>query len=383
MQENILNGITEEDLFESEEEAAESDPVPPEHPFDPKQVKFSTMNLSLENLIRRMKDDPPSINLRPEFQREEIWTQTMKSLLIESILLRFPLPAFYFDGSQENNWEVIDGQQRLITLRDFVVEKKLKLINLEYLKQLDGLIYDELPRDFQRRIEEAQFTIFLMEAGTPPKVKFNIFRRINTGSAPLSSQEIRHALNQGKPANTIQEMANLPSFKSVTPSISLKPKRMLDRDFVSHFVAFYLKGYKNYKPDMDTFLNEGMEEIENMPDPQRETMIQEFNLSMETIKAIMGEQAFRKRVKNGKTGRGIINKSLFEIWSVCLAKRTNTEREMLINRRDKIEYAFTEIFNKNDEFNTVISFATNDKTRTVRRFEIMENMIQNILDEIY
>lgn len=367
------------DLVENEADSEENNPVPPEHPFDPKKVKFSTMILALENLTRRMKDNPPAINLRPEFQRDEIWTPTMKSLLIESILLRFPLPAFYFDGSKENDWEVIDGQQRLITLRDFVVEKRLRLMGLEYLKQLEGMSYDELPRDFQRRIEEAQFTVFLMEAGTPPKVKFNIFRRINTGSAPLSSQEIRHALNQGKPATTVQEMANLPSFKAITPSV--KPKRMLDRDFISHFVAFYLKGYKSYKPDMDTFLNEGMEEIDKISEAQRQEMIANFGEAMKTIAAIMGEDSFRKRVKDGKRARGIINKSLFEVWSVCLAKRTNPERTMLAQNKSRVESAFSELFIKSDEFNTVISLATGDKTRTLKRFEIMENLIQNILHE--
>jgi len=368
----------EHDLVEKEADSEENNPVPPEHPFDPKQVKFSTMSLSLENLIRRMKDNPPSINLRPEFQRDEIWTPTMKSLLIESILLRFPLPAFYFDGSKEHDWEVIDGQQRLITLRDFVVEKNLRLTGLEYLKQLEGMSYDELPRDFQRRIEEAQFTVFLMEAGTPPKVKFNIFRRINTGSAPLSSQEIRHALNQGKPATTVQEMASLPSFKAITRSI--KPKRMLDRDFVSHFVAFYLKGYESYKPDMDTFLNEGMEEIDKISEVQRVEMISNFNEAMNAIAALMGEDSFRKRIK-GKRARGIINKSLFEIWSVCLAKRTNSERAILVKNKSRVESAFFELFAKSDEFSIVISLATGDKTRTIRRFKIMENLIQNILHE--
>jgi len=156
---------------------------------------------------------------------------------------------------------------------------------------------------------------------------------------------------------------------------------MFDRDFVSHFVVFYLKGYKSYKPDMDTFLNEGMEEIDKISENQRQEMIANFDNAMKTIASLMGEDAFRKKVKGGKRARGIINKALFEIWSVCLAKRTVAECKVLIKNKNKVEQAFSELFTKSDEFTVVISLATGDRTRTLKRFEIMENLIQNNLHE--
>src|SRR5262249_44885897 len=146
------------------------------------------------------------------------------------------------DATDDDKWIVVDGLQRLTSLKRFVLDKNLRLCGLEFLSQLKGKAYDELPRNFQRRIAETQVTVYLIEKGTPSDVKFNIFKRINTGGLPLSAQEIRHALNQGKVTKLLAQLANSAEFKKATDN-SIRDDRMADREFVLRFLAFTITPY--------------------------------------------------------------------------------------------------------------------------------------------
>lgn len=174
-------------------------------PFDPADVDISHKMLSIDSLVERLAAPPQAIQMDTTtyFQRNrELWDEVRQSRLIESMLIRFPLPAFYFDGEDHHCWLIVDGLQRLTTLDNFVVKNTLRLRGLEFLSQLEGKRYSDLDRDLQRTILETAVSAFVINPGSPKDVKFNIYKRINTGSLPLNTQKIRHALNQG-PAATL------------------------------------------------------------------------------------------------------------------------------------------------------------------------------------
>jgi len=353
-------------------------------PFDPNFIRIRRDPFTLGELIDKIEHN--EINFITKFQRKaDLWDPTKQSRLIESILLKLPLPAFYFDEiikedkkTEEKTylWQVIDGLQRCSVLRNFVVNKTMRLENLEFLTQFNGKFYDDLPREFQRRISQTSITIYVVEKGTPEEVKFNIFKRINTGGLILTPQEIRHALNQGVASDFVAELADLESFKNATCRI-IKSERMEDRDFVTRFVSFYITPYANYEPDLDTFMTKGMGLIKTLPDEKRIQMKNDFDRAMESAIRIFGNDAFRKR-KNIDDRRGPINKALFEVLSVTLAKLDGVNTEKLLAKGDLFKNRFIELNNDRAFFGS-IGGGTGEKTRVAKRFSEIERIINETI----
>ena len=126
-------------------------------PFDPEKIKIRTVNPVISQIVSRIEHE--EIDLAPGFQRMAgIWNVVRKSRLIESLLLRIPIPVFYVAADRDETWAVVDGLQRISTIHAHVTGR-FRLTNLEYLKKLDGCLYADLPRPMQRRISETQKVI--------------------------------------------------------------------------------------------------------------------------------------------------------------------------------------------------------------------------------
>lgn len=375
--------IEEENIEINQEPATEIEPEDKgndimENPFNPSLINIETQTPALYNIISRLKANPPEINLYPDFQRKDnLWDAGKQSRLIESILISFPLPAFYFDGTNDYSWLIVDGLQRLSAIRNFVIDQSLVLDKMEYLKNLEGLTFNSLPRSLQRKIEETQIIAYVIKAGTPHEVKFNIFRRINTGGLVLEPQEIRHALNQGLPAQTVAEMADYREFKEATEN-KIKTDRMLDREFITRFIAFYLNDTETYKPDLDSFLNSSMSQINKLSDKELEIMKRDFRESMKYSKKIFGNWAFRKADMYPHK-RKPINKALFEVWSVNLAKISTEEKEVLFKNREKLMSEFAEMMRSDEKFISSVTSGTGSRQQVIERFSKIENLISRFL----
>lgn len=343
-------------------------------PFAPGSIRISTSILSIGQLVKRIGNK--EIILDPDFQREFVWNDVAQSRLIESMLIRFPLPAFYMDATDNDKWLVIDGLQRLSTVARFVLRNDLRLRDLEYMgEQLNGKTYNDLRRSLQRRIDETQVTVHKIDKGTPPEVRYNLFKRINTGGLPLSPQEIRHALYPGQVNPYLAKLADSEEFKKVTQN-SIRDKRMGDREMVLRFLSFSITPYTEYRTNLVAFLNEHTDKLNKMSREALDNREKHFIRAMRAAYDIFGDRAFRKIYSKGRYSR--ISKPLFETWAVSLDKLTDNEIQLLTERKGQVINNFLKIM-KEDSFDNAISIATGTPGSVKTRFEYIENLIKEVL----
>lgn len=353
--------------------------IPPLFPFDSSKINIAQKPLSVEGLIKRLIHK--EIDLNTGFQRKSgLWDNTTKSQLIESLMLRIPLPLFYFDGSSDNNWLVIDGLQRLTTFQEFFISKTLKLEGLEYYTDYNGCGYEDLPRTYTRRIEETQLNLIIIQPGTPKNVKYNIFKRINTPGLKLEAQEIRHALYQGPSTQLLKEIAESEEFRKVTGN-SIKNDRMLGSETVLRFFAFSLfgmQGYEKLNGRQDIFLNNTMEEINKYDHNGINELKEKYYQALNRVWNVFGEYSFRKitAVEGGR--RNPFNVALYEIWMIGLSDLSDDEYAKVLNKRILLKERFIEkLQSKNKTF--VYDINSGKKTAVIRRFATIKELILGVI----
>lgn len=361
-------------------------------PFDPKLIDVITHQRTVDLLMARLGHG--EMNLSPDFQRRaNLWSYAQKSGLIESMLLRIPIPSLYVSEDQEGNYQVVDGLQRLCAIAHFVnvssLNKALKtkldplrLTGLQSLKdELDDLSFDDLPRPLQRRIMETELTLHVIRAGTPANVKFNIFSRINQGGLPLKAQEIRNAIYPGKWREYIRQMAAGSAFLSATEN-KIKGERLEDHELMLRFAALYSlpRGEKRQQDEnLDDFLNDFVgKRAAGWSEQQWQEVEKALNRAMEAAPHVFGQIAFRKYSLPYEARRPI-NRGLFETEAVALAHRTDEELKTLAECSADVIHKFGEKFSGDKEFSNALLYATGKGWASHKRLEVINAIFDEVL----
>ena len=114
--------------------------APIEKPFNPKEINIKSKTMSLDNIIKRIRES--EIDMAPDFQRKgDLWTPDKQSRLIESMLIKLPLPAFYFDGTEDEKWLVVDGYCRCYFLNEFLYSLDISKSSLTYPGVLLSILF--------------------------------------------------------------------------------------------------------------------------------------------------------------------------------------------------------------------------------------------------
>ena len=313
-----------EEYFESHATGVEVEAeVPPSQdepkPWDPEKIRIHTKHYSLRQLVDMIAEG--DIDLAPDFQRHYVWKPRQRWSLIESLLLGIPLPSFYFNEDTSGLLQVVDGVQRLTTIFEYVSTRSFKLGPVTYLHDLEGQGFSDLAAMFRRRLNSAQFVAHVIDPQTPYRVKFEIFRRINTGGSPLSAQEIRHCMSEAKSRAFLKELANDESFLKATGAVLKSHPRMADQEVALRFVGFRLftpDEYARYG-SFDEFLGIVTKRLDDhLNDEDLDRLRADFVRGMTNCHAVFGDYAFRKWPLRTDR-RNPINRGLFESWGTALA----------------------------------------------------------------
>lgn len=349
--------------------------------FVPSDVNITQVPTSISNIMDRLENK--EFDLTPAFQRHGgLWNEEKQSQLIESLMLKIPLPAFYFDASKEDEWIVIDGLQRLTAFQNYLVGNKQKdgsskkscFKGMQYLTDFNGKTFDDLPRQYIRRIKESSIVAYTVTQGTPDEVVFNIFQRINTGGIQLNDQEIRQALYSGRGTDLLKELAERKEFQEAT-QFAVKSERMLDREYVLRFLSFTELDYrKEYKGNIDNFLIKGLKKANNFIESDIERVTEQFIRVMNVCKDVFGKYAFRKYNKDFR--RGPINKAIFEIWAICFSELSFEQLEKIKVNKEKFVAEFGEILAA-AEFATALK--AGDQYSLIKRIDTCRKFVKEFL----
>jgi hypothetical protein len=340
-------------------------------PYNVDTISVQKVERSAFDFIRKINDG--TLMLFPDFQRSFVWTPKQQSRFIESILLKIPIPIFYFAEDKTGTWIVVDGLQRLQTLRLFLTDD-FKLEGIELLPFLNGRGFLDLEQKLKNRIQDASFTAFVIQPETPDKVKIDIFDRVNTAGTKLTKQELRHCLFQGDATQFLKELAELHEFKEIFNKNDHKViDRMRDREVILRFISFYYRKYENYLPEMDEFLNNSLKSLNNEPKQVLENLKDKFLTALSNSKIILGENAFRKKNKAGRWGR--FNVALFESIMYYMA---DLPEEKAIENKEIIKKRLVNDILTNHYFFDSISQNTNNLMKVRMRFEMAKLLVEGL-----
>ena len=335
------------------------------YPLDDVMVRSETRTVA--GVVERINRE--RFFLDPDFQRDFVWEPPKQSKLIESCLMRIPLPVLYVAEGLDGKILVVDGLQRLTTFVRFFRDE-LALTGLGRGHPLNGKRFSDLPIHLQERVEDTQLTLYILDKDAPPRARLDIFERVNSG-AVLTRQQMRNAIYNGSGTRWLSGMAKKKIFLTSTGR-SLNAKTMRDREAINRFAGFCLLGWKSYdNGDMDEFLAKTLERLNLEDDDVLHELESAFVRSMRKNHELFGRHAFRRSLAMDQDKRSVINISLFDVFSWAFTKIPGRK---ISECGEEIAQLVIDLV-LNPEFKDAITYSTNSTIQVGMRFDMVEQTL--------
>jgi hypothetical protein len=321
-----------------------------------------------ETLLRQLERG--NIQLNPRFQRRDAWQPPRKSKFIESLVLGLPIPQVVLaeSKSQKGSYIVIDGKQRLLSLRQFAAQpgnpdyRELKLEGLQIRPDLNGMSLHDLENsstfsDEVRAFQNQTIRTVVIRGWPNESVLYLIFLRLNTGSVQLSSQELRQALHPGPFLNYVEEKSGeLPGLQQILNNTE-PDFRMRDAELLVRFFAFR-NFLLDYKGNLKAFLDTTCENL-NKEWPKRQDEIRgqvgELQKAIEaTYEIFGGKNAFRKW--DGKKYESRFNRAVFDVMLFYFSDPRTRKRALQVG--SLVEKDFKRLCNTDQVFRKSLETTT-------------------------
>ncbi len=345
-------------------------PDPSATPLRDRKVVVQPYDLAIDAIVSQVKSNIlflRPLSERPKFQRQYVWSDTLASKLVESVLLSVPIPPCYLSENEENELDVIDGQQRIFSLYRYV-ENQFALRDLEALPELNGKRFFELPSKEQRRVRTHTLRCVVVTNESHPEIKFDVFERLNTSTMPLNAQELRNCVSRGALNNLLAELSFGQKWLDVRGR-KAPDKRLADEEIILRYFSFRLQGVAKYRTPLKNWLNDTARMGRKLNEQEIGTLTQDWYNALEvSLTWFSIKDCFRR------PGGRAINRALFDL---IMHTATTTSARQASDRKAQFLEAF-EAMLADDEFLDLISRAVDHKKRTERRFELWNAAMEEI-----
>lgn len=308
-------------------------------------VRTQSLDLSFNELADMYGNDELVID--PEFQRMFRWSTGAQSRFIESLVLELPLPPIFLIERENRVYELIDGLQRIssylhfrgVLVMDGALRPPLELQDCDIVKSLNGLTADTIPRSLSIKLKRAFVRAEILRKESDPRLRYHMFKRLNTGGEILAPQEVRNAtirLLDTKFNDLLIKLSQDPAFSRTIDAVSSNQiDRKFDQELVLRFFAFK-NARERYRHEIGDFLTDYMEEVS---DPESESSFdyeEEEKVFLKTFAILdkiasrleMGGRIFGSVVRGGSEPRGQFSVYHFEGITMGLQEVLSKTNEM-------------------------------------------------------
>ncbi|WP_440530375.1 DUF262 domain-containing protein [Serratia nevei] len=322
--------------------------------------------------------------LDPNYQRKYQWDDVKASKFIESIILNIPVPVVYLAEEKNGTFSVIDGQHRLTSLFRFIKANELRAVfddtaiepltisGLKIMPELNGQSHAELDRSYKSIIAKRPIRCIVGLNESDEALKFEVFERLNTGSASLTDQEVRNCVYRGNYNELIKHLSDYAPFKELLSLPEHADRAMKGTELVLRFLAYReLTATTDYSDNYSEYLNLHMEDNRDISSGRIENISKTFYETVDLIYSTLGPGiAFRKpkdRVHPEQSGfaHNVINGAIYESQMVSFS-RVIDSGEKIENIRNKSLGVFSI-----DEYWSSLFQGTSQKNKALRRSTIL------------